>query len=127
MTESLLLATLGGVFGILIAAVSLEAIVAIPPRDLPRIDEIGIDSSMLAFAFLLTTLTAFVFGIVPAWHCSGQDFVRGLGDAGGRLSRSRRQTRIGAALVLTRLERRVSVHWPADLLELCVEIQPRIW
>lgn len=65
VTESLSLSVLGGAAGLLVAAWSLDLIRAIAPPSVPRIDAIGIDPWVLAFALTVSIMTGIVFGLVP--------------------------------------------------------------
>ncbi len=85
MTESILLSLLGGAAGLLIAWWSVYLLRAINPGNVPRLEEIGIDSSVLAFTFLISVLTGIFFGIAPAWRASKVDLNTAL-KAGGRSS-----------------------------------------
>lgn len=73
LMESMLLATLGGVFGVLFASWSVQLLVATTTLDIPRLNEVRVDSEVLLFAFGLTLLTGFLFGILPAWKLTGGD------------------------------------------------------
>ena len=73
LTESFLLALLGGVVGVGVAEWSLSALVQLGPQDLPRLHEVVIDGWVLAFMAAVTGATAFVFGLVPAWQSSRID------------------------------------------------------
>ena len=66
LTESTLLALVGGVFGILIAAVSLNLLVTFAARFTPRADEISLNGYVLIFTFLVSVLTGLFFGLMPA-------------------------------------------------------------
>jgi len=66
LTESLLLAAIGGALGMLVAALGVRALVALSPPELPRIGSIGIDGAVFAFALGLTTLVGLAFGLTPA-------------------------------------------------------------
>lgn len=68
LTESVILALVGAPLGLLLAAVGLNVLTSMAPPDLPRLDEVGMDGQILAFTALLTVLSAFVFGLVPAFH-----------------------------------------------------------
>ena len=65
LTESFVLAFLGGLLGVSFAYGALPALVHYLPTDLPRTAEIGVDGRVLAFATLLSLSTGVVFGIVP--------------------------------------------------------------
>jgi putative ABC transport system permease protein len=73
LTESLLLALLGGIVGVGVAEWSLSALVQLSPQDLPRLHEVVIDGWVLAFMAAVTGATAFIFGLVPAWQSSRID------------------------------------------------------
>lgn len=67
LVESLLLAGLGGVSGILLADVMLTALVAAGPGTLPALAEASLDPGALGVALLLTTILGLAFGLTPAW------------------------------------------------------------
>jgi putative ABC transport system permease protein len=64
--ESALLISLGGVLGVGVAALATRALVTLAPADLPRLDAIGLDARVLAFAFATTAVVALVAGLWPA-------------------------------------------------------------
>ena len=66
LTESLVLALMGGVVGALLALWGTQALVAAAPDSLPRLAEIHMDARVLAFTFAIAVLTGIVFGIFPA-------------------------------------------------------------
>jgi predicted permease len=66
LAESLLLSSIGGTLGVVLAAASLSGIRSMIFIDLPRSGEIAMDSSVLAFALLLSLATGVVFGLVPS-------------------------------------------------------------
>lgn len=73
LTESLLLALVGGAAGLLLALVGTRLLVALLPPDFPRAGEITPDGGVLAFAALVTVVTTGIFGFVPAWRSSRSD------------------------------------------------------
>jgi predicted permease len=83
LTESILLALLGGVAGLLVARVSLLAVRTMNPGNIPRLDEIGINGAVLAFTFGLSLLTGVLFGLAPVWRAIKLDPNASL-KAGGR-------------------------------------------
>ncbi|MGA8090187.1 MAG: ABC transporter permease [Terracidiphilus sp.] len=83
LTESILLAFLGGVAGLLVARVSLLVVRAMNPGNIPRLDEIGINGAVLAFTFGLSLATGILFGLAPAWRAIKLDPNSSL-KAGGR-------------------------------------------
>ena len=86
LTESVLLSLLGGAAGLVIAASCLFAVRRMHPGNIPRLDELGMDLSVLAFTLGLSVLTGIVFGLAPAFRASRIDLNATL-KAGGRGSR----------------------------------------
>ncbi len=72
--ESITLAALGGVLGIVLAYWGTQALLHFAPADLPRANEIHLDYAVLAFAMGLSLLSAMVFGVLPALHASRVEF-----------------------------------------------------
>jgi predicted permease len=68
LTESVLLALLGGAAGLLVARVSLWVVRTMNPGNIPRLGEIGINGDVLAFTFGLSLATGILFGLAPAWR-----------------------------------------------------------
>ncbi len=68
LTESALLAILGGVLGIGLAYFGLRWLVAVAPANLPRIDEVHVDARVLWFTAFVSLLTGILFGALPAWR-----------------------------------------------------------
>jgi putative ABC transport system permease protein len=73
LTESLLLAAMGGLAGMLLAVFGVRVLVALSPTDLPRADEIGVDGMVFAFGAAITTLIGLIVGISPAVQASHSD------------------------------------------------------
>jgi putative ABC transport system permease protein len=70
LAESLLLATVGGALGLLLAKWSLQAIAALRPLDVSGADAIALDGRVAAIAFGLSVSAALLAGIAPAWQLS---------------------------------------------------------
>jgi predicted permease len=66
LTESALLATVGGVVGIALGIAGSRMLAALVPDDVRRVQDIGVDFTVLLFAAALTILSAALFGIFPA-------------------------------------------------------------
>ena len=66
LTESLILSLAGGIAGVLLAGLGIRALVALAPADLPRLEAVRLDSTVLAFALALTVASGALFGLVPA-------------------------------------------------------------
>ena len=66
LTESVVLALIGGAVGTLMAWSLLGALIRFPPTNLPRVDQLGIDATVLLFVTVAAFATGLVFGIIPA-------------------------------------------------------------
>ncbi|MGH9173098.1 MAG: FtsX-like permease family protein, partial [Vicinamibacterales bacterium] len=75
LTESVLLAVVGSAFGMLVAWSVLGLLVRVSPPDLPRIDQVGIDTTVLLFVTAIAAVTGLGFGIAPALQVSGSNLV----------------------------------------------------
>jgi len=73
LTESLLLAMIGGALGIFVAELGVRALVALSPAGLPRVNAIVVDGSVFAFALGTTALVGVVVGLVPALQTNRGD------------------------------------------------------
>lgn len=82
LTESLLLAIVGGGLGVLLALWSKDLLVGLSPRDIPRLDEARLDARVLAFSVGLSLLTTLIFGLVPALQASKPDLTASLKEGG---------------------------------------------
>src|SRR5579872_632461 len=104
LIENLLVACLGGLAGLLAAREGTSIIVALAPRELPRLDEIHMDGTVLMFALAATLVTGVVFGVLPAWTASRvdvNDALKRTGGVSGRASGARvRNVLVVADLVL---------------------------
>ena len=70
LTESVLLALVGGTVGTLLALWGIRLLIAVSPANLPRSEAISLDARVLGFTLLITVLTGIVFGLVPALRSS---------------------------------------------------------
>jgi putative ABC transport system permease protein len=84
LTESILLALLGGTLGLIFAAWSTDAIVALAPHDVARFRQIHLNGPVLLFTAIATLGSGFLFGLWPAWRISRADIGVALEDTGGR-------------------------------------------
>jgi putative ABC transport system permease protein len=66
LTESLVLGAAGGCAGLLIASWGSDLLVSLQPEGIPRLNEVGIDSDVVAFTMLVSLLTGIIFGALPA-------------------------------------------------------------
>ena len=73
LAESLVLAVFGGVAGLLLATWGVDLVVALGPRELPRLEELAVDGRVAAFALAASVLTGLVVGVAPAMVASRAD------------------------------------------------------
>ena len=108
LTESLVLAGIGGVAGVVVSYWGINAIVRMAPAGVPRLGEVTIDPAVLLFAALVTGMAGVLFGLAPALHLVGEHLALALKSSGrGAVGSVGRQTRrvlivaeIAVALVL---------------------------
>ncbi|HYB95912.1 MAG TPA: ABC transporter permease [Vicinamibacterales bacterium] len=81
VTESMLIAVLGGAFGLILAAWALRAIVTFGADLIPRVLDIGLDPIAIGFALVVTLLTGLGIGLLPALQASGVNVQETLKDA----------------------------------------------
>jgi len=83
LTESLVLGALGGVLGVVLAALGIRLLIRFSPGDIPRLENVSLDVATLAFAGCASILTGVLFGVAPA-------LAAGRGGAGTTLRESAR-------------------------------------
>jgi len=83
LTESVLLGLFGGIAGLAIARIALQIVRAINPGNIPRLEAISLDATVLAFTFLVSIGTGILFGLAPAVRAARVDLNSSL-KAGGR-------------------------------------------
>ena len=101
LTESLLLAILGGAAGVFLAEYSLRAALHLGGQSIPRLAQTEIDGGVVAFSFLLVLLTSVLFGMAPALEASKVDLTRSLKEQGR--GGTKRHERIRGALVIAQV------------------------
>jgi predicted permease len=82
VTESMLVAVVGGLFGLLLAEWALSALVAFGADLIPRVLEIRIDPLALAFSLLVSLITGLAIGLLPALQASNVNVLEALKEAG---------------------------------------------
>lgn len=115
LAESVLLALIGGVLGVVVASVGVRIFVAMAPPSIPRIDEIVIDRGVLFFAAIVATGVGLVCGIVPGIKVARIPSHDVLKD-GARSGESSRQFRARSALIVSEFALAVILLCGAGLL-----------
>jgi len=97
LTESVMLAVLGGAAGLLIAQWAIYVVRAINPGNIPRLEDISLNAPVMAFTFAVSLATGILFGLAPSWRAVRTDLNSSLksggrggqGDSGIQISRHR--------------------------------------
>jgi putative ABC transport system permease protein len=100
LTESVLLSLLGAVLGLLLAFWGTDLLQAVRPRDLPRVEGLGIDGRVLGFTLLLSLVTGTLFGLVPALHATDPALNEILKEGSGKSTPGWRGHRARSGLVI---------------------------
>jgi putative ABC transport system permease protein len=85
LTESLLLSVFGGAAGLALAFWSIQILMALIPKDTPRLEEIRLDYRVMLFTLGISLLSGVLFGVAPAWQAAKTDLNEALkeGTRGG--------------------------------------------
>jgi putative ABC transport system permease protein len=107
LTENLLIALIGGTLGIVLGIWGIEALKAVAPQNLPRLQDVTFDVETFVFALAVVTLTALLFGLAPSLQLARPPLLQSLGQRGTIGARGSRWTRsallvaeVGLSLVL---------------------------
>ncbi len=85
LSESLALGLAGGLLGLLLAYAGIRGLVAAAPEGLPRLEEIGVDSTVLIFTLAISVVAGLLFGLIPVLKFARPQLSSALKE-GGRLS-----------------------------------------
>jgi putative ABC transport system permease protein len=100
LIESVVLSLLAGAVGLLLAAWGIDALIALAPEDIPRLESVSLDLNVLLFSVGLSVLTGIVFGLAPALAASKPDLTEALKDATRGSTVGRKANRTRSALVI---------------------------
>jgi predicted permease len=103
LTESIVLAALGGVVSVIVAYWTLNGIVTLLPDDASTSMTLQLSWMAIAFAAGISLLTGLIFGLFPALHSTRPDLVTALRNNSGKLSGGRAAARFRASLVTTQI------------------------
>jgi len=117
LTESFLLAALGGTIGLAIAFRSVPALVSLAPAaSIPRAGDIAVDGKVLIFTLIVTVVTGLIFGVVPALQASKCDLNEILKQSGRSSGSNLTHRRVRSALVVSEVAVAVMLLVGAGLL-----------
>ena len=116
LTESVLLSVVGAGFGLLLAVWGVEVLVGMQPQGIPRLDNVQIDRTVIAFTMSLGVLTGLVFGLFPAFQSTRGGLAGSLKEAGRGALTGRSGSRLRSALVVAEMALAVVLLAGAGLL-----------
>jgi putative ABC transport system permease protein len=116
LIESLVLAFLGGAVALLVVMSVMNLLLGLVPADIPRLNEVGVNGSVLGFVFLISTVTGLLFGLVPALQASRPNVVVNLKEGGQGGGSGARHHRFRSALVVVEFALSLVVMIGAGLL-----------
>ena len=100
LTESIMLAVVGGAAGLLLAIWAVSWVVSLSPDTIPRVREISVDPRVAGFTLLISIVTGVLFGLAPALQVSRPDLTDALKES-GRTTSGLRGSRLRGALVMS--------------------------
>jgi putative ABC transport system permease protein len=116
LTESVILGLVGGGLGLLIAIWGVEALIALQPQGIPRLDEVSVSPLVIGFATGLALLTGLLFGVVPAFQATRGGISSTLKEGGRGTLTTRGGARIRTTLVVAEVALAVTLLAGAGLL-----------
>jgi putative ABC transport system permease protein len=116
LTESLLLAVVGGLLGAMLASWGVELLLKLAPQSVPRLNQIGIDGRALGWTALVSLLTGVLFGLAPALQSSRLSLNETLKEDGRGATESPDKRRWRDLLVISELALAVMLLIGAGLL-----------
>jgi putative ABC transport system permease protein len=103
LTESTLLAAIGGLFGLLLAKFGVKLLLELGPSNIPRLDEITIDARVLAFTCVLSLASGILFGLVPAVDGGRSDLNKSMKEGGRSAAEGKHRSRARGVIVVTEI------------------------
>jgi putative ABC transport system permease protein len=116
LTESAVLAGVGGALGLGVAWAGDRALVALAPASIPRLDAIGIDWRVVLFTAIVVATTGLLIGLLPAWRASRGNSADALREAGRVIGAHGGARRVRRALVVAEVALAVSTLAGAGML-----------
>ena len=103
LTESVAVAVIGGIGGIIVAYLGVATFSRYSPGNIPRLYDVAVDPRILGFAFLASLATGVLFGILPALQAARTDVNETLKEGAGSVTTGRRGRRTRGALVVAEI------------------------
>ena len=103
LTESVLLAAVGGAIGFLLAIWGVEVLLGLTPKDIPRLEGVGVDRWALLFTLGTSLVTGVLFGLAPAWHARKLNLNESLREGGRGIAGLGNVRRVRSLLVVSEI------------------------
>ena len=103
LTESVILSFIGAGLGLLIAVWGIEFLIELRPQGIPRLDDVGVDTTVAVFTLGLALATGLIFGMVPAFQSTRTGLASTLKEGGRGALTSRSGARMRGALVVAEM------------------------
>jgi putative ABC transport system permease protein len=103
LTEGLMLALMGGAFGLLLATLGMETLVRLAPQNVPRLDQTGLDLPVIAFTLSVSILTGALFALAPAFGVTSANMGQQLREGGRSQAEGRAAARLRSVLVVSEI------------------------
>lgn len=116
LTEHGVLAAGAGLAGVLLASLLVRGVAAWSPDNVPRIDEVRMETNALLFALGISLVSTLLFGLAPALHASRLDLSNALNQGGPRSTTGKSGSRFRSALVVVEVALSVVLLVAAGLL-----------
>jgi putative ABC transport system permease protein len=116
LTESLVLAGVGAVAGLLLSAIGIKFLISLGPEDLPRLDEVRFDGTVFLFTLGSTLITGLLFGLAPVFRLARTDIQKALQEGSKSSTSGGGRERLRGLLVVTEIALAVMLVVGAGLL-----------
>ena len=103
MVETVLLALMAGLVGLMFASAGLRAFIQFGPPDFPRLSEISMDVRVFGFALLVSLVTGFVFGLMPSMQVSRRDLMAALRETSRSATLGSQRQRLRSVFVVLQI------------------------
>jgi putative ABC transport system permease protein len=103
LAESVVLGLVGGIAGLGFAYAAVRTLIALAPGNLPRLDNISIDATVMLFTFAVSIVAGLLFGAIPVFKYAGPQVAAGLRGGGRTSSASRDRHRARSILVVVQV------------------------
>ena len=116
LTESVILSIVGGGLGLLLAVWGVDVLVGLQPAGVPRLDDVRVDGTVIAYTVGLAVVTGLIFGLVPAFQSTASGLAGTLKESGRGAVTNRSGARMRSALVVAEMALAVVLLAGAGLL-----------